>query len=177
MSDDWDTVTKIGSKTRTGGGAGPRQTVVKGKSALNAAARQGNIIGTEKKYASANSVSNIPAHRPQCKRPQLIDMLNAQKNAVEGQHLTKVDRSDDIVKPKTIGQELGKRIGEIRHSQGLSQKDLAEKCHIPLKDFKEIEAGRASRDQNVMNMLENKLNVRLQGSGFGEPKFKKKEGK
>lgn len=59
---DWDSVTIIGKAAR--GGSAPRETVVKGRSALNAAARSGMIVGTEKKYATGNSVrsTSLPPH-------------------------------------------------------------------------------------------------------------------
>jgi hypothetical protein len=51
---EWDSVTKIGKSVHSGGSQ--RETVVKGKSAINAAQRSGAIVSTEKKYAAGNSV-------------------------------------------------------------------------------------------------------------------------
>lgn len=55
---DWEPAVKIGKNVR--GGGAERETVVRGKGALNAAQRSGAIIGAEKKFAIGNAVSPLP---------------------------------------------------------------------------------------------------------------------
>lgn len=56
MSDDWNSVTKIGSKAR-GPGAVDRPKTLKTAAELNAARRQGADLTAEKKIGGANVCS------------------------------------------------------------------------------------------------------------------------
>ena len=93
MSSDWDSVTIIGQKARVGGG-GPRKNVAKTSSQLNAARRAGLVVGTEKKYGTANTKSNP-----------------------EGQRLTKLDATDDVVAVKKVDVSVGKAIQQARQEE------------------------------------------------------------
>ena len=98
---DWDSVTVIGQKARVGGG-GPRETVARTQAQVNAARRSGLVVGTEKKYGSANTKSNP-----------------------EGQRLTKLDATDDVVAVKKVDQSVGKAI------QKLDKKKFTQKIWPP----------------------------------------------
>lgn len=172
---DWDNVTRIGSKARSGGAAVDRERVVKGKSALNAAGRTGAIIGTEKKFSTANAAVSFPPSLSFPSRPPTNN--KPQKSNTEGQHLTKVDRSDEIIKPKTVGPQVGQAIIQARNAKEpkMTQKDLATKCNTTVTVIQDMEKGSAAPDQKVLGNMERVLGVKLRGSDIGQPKFPPKK--
>ena len=165
MSDDWDTVTKIGSKT--GGGSSQRETVVRGKGAINQAQRSGAIIGTEKKFATGNAVSlQIPQisflSPPSFPSLTLPLPSKAGKSGTEGQRLTKVDRSDDIIAPNKVPAEIGQNIRNRRSKEGpykMTQAQLAQKVNAPAKDIQTLESGDAIKNQALLNKVARVLKI------------------
>ncbi|KAK4981367.1 hypothetical protein LTR66_010050 [Elasticomyces elasticus] len=162
MSEDWESVTKIGSKTRGGAGASERERVLKG-SALTAAQRSGAAISSEKKFGGTNAASANTA----------------------GQRLTKVANSDDIVKPPSDDKELAQNIQTYRKQQKgakgetMTQKELATKANLPLAEVSRMESTGKTTDPKIqedyVRKLEKALNVHLRGALVGQPKIGKKK--
>jgi len=150
---DWDTVTKIGSRVRGTGTATPKERVIRGESALNAARRSGTSIATEKKFGGTNT-----------------------RTGAEGQHLTKVDRSDEIVKPKTVGTAVGDAIKKARAAAkndkgtAMTQKDLATKINSTATIVADFERGSAAPNEKVLGDMERVLKIHLRGKNIGEAK-------
>ncbi|KZF19013.1 multi protein bridging factor 1 [Xylona heveae TC161] len=146
---DWDNVTKIGSRVGGSGAAAPREKVVRGNAALNAAQRTGGVLSTDKKYASSNT-----------------------NFSTGGQRDTKVANSDDIVKPLKVDPRTAKAIGAARQKLGLTQDKLAQMCAIPKADIASYENGSGKPNQQHFNKIENQLKCIIRGPKLGQPKFK-----
>ncbi|KAL3896631.1 MAG: hypothetical protein SGCHY_003948 [Lobulomycetales sp.] len=137
MADDWDTVTVLRKKTPTGAAA-------KGKAAVNAAMRSGNVTTTSK------GVSNSKA------------VYDARK-------MGKIENETEDFKIEKVSLSVSKAISKARAEKGLSQKDLATKVNEKQQVVNDFEAGRAVPNQQVLGKLERALGVKLRGKDIGAP--------
>lgn len=153
MSDDWNSVTKIG-KNVSGGGA--RATVARSQSEINAARRSGALISTDKKYVTGNKTSDP-----------------------NGQRLTKIDRENEVAPPPKIDASVGKAMAKARGEKTppMTQKDLATKVNEKPSVINDYESGRAVPSQQVLAKLERALGVKLRGKEIGSPLTKPGEKK
>jgi putative transcription factor len=95
-----------------------------------------------------------------------------QKSATEGQHLTKVDRDNDIVKPKTLDPRVGPAIVKRRNEMvpKMTQKDLAAKCNTKDNIIAQYERGDGTPDQALLGNIERVLGIKLRGDDIGSPR-------
>ena len=54
---------------------------------------------------------------------------------------------------KKMDLEFGKTLQKYRLSQGLTQKDIAQKLNIPMKDINEIESGKMKHNGQLMGKI------------------------
>lgn len=146
MSEDWDSVTVIGSKARVGGG-GPRERVARTQAEINAARRSGALVGVEKKYgAGGNKAASS-----------------------EGQRLTKIDRENEVAPPPKVDMSVGKAMQKGRQDKSLTQKDLATRVNEKPQVINDYEAGRAVPNQQLLGKVERVLGIKLRGKDIGAP--------
>ncbi len=73
----------------------------------------------------------------------------------EGQRLTKVDRSDDVVAPQKLDTKIAEAIKNRRAQEPfkLTQAQLAQKVNVPANDIKLLESGNAIKNQQLLNKV------------------------
>ena len=85
--------------------------------------------------------------------------------------MTKIDRSDEIIVPKTVNKDVGKAIATARMAKTptMKQADLATKVNSHPSIIQSYENGTATPDQTLLSKMERVLGVKLRGSDIGSP--------
>lgn len=100
----------------------------------------------------------------QAKKTELVaktrlNQANAQR--IEYQHLTKIEKEDDIVQVERVSSELKQQIIRARCDKKMTQADLAKKINEPLKTIQEYENGKAIPNNQILQKLSRALGVTL----------------
>ncbi|KAI8810078.1 multi protein bridging factor 1-domain-containing protein [Cladochytrium replicatum] len=144
MSDDWDSVTVIRKKP-----TGPK--TIKTDAALNQARKSGVDLSTERKATPSNKAV-----------------------AIEASKAAKVDRETEDFSIDKVDKSVAAAIRDARNAAGLTQAQLAQKINEQQKVINEYESGRAlNPNQQTLMKMERALNVKLRGTGIGQPLRKK----
>ena len=63
-----------------------------------------------------------------------------------------------ILSHKKMDSEFGKTLQKYRLSQNMTQKDIAQKLNIPVKDINEIESGKMKHNGQLMGKIKRLIN-------------------
>ena len=107
-------------------------------------------------------------YRPHLNSKLTLFFSQAVKAGTEGQRLTKVDRSDDIVAPQKLDGKIAEAIKNRRAQEGykMTQAQLAQKVNVPANDIKQLESGSAIKNQALLNKVARVLKI---SAKTGEP--------
>lgn len=91
----------------------------------------------------------------------MLTFHQSSKSGVEGQRLTKVDRSDDIVPVQKVNPEIGNAIRNRRSQDPykMTQAELAKKVNAQANDIKTLESGQAIKNQALLNKVARVLKI------------------
>ena len=90
-------------------------------------------------------------------------------HSTEGQHLTKVDRENEVAPPPKVDLGVGKAIAKARGEKDppWKQADLAQKINEKPSVINDYESGKAIPNQQILAKMERALGVKLRGKDIG----------
>ncbi|XP_065180875.1 endothelial differentiation-related factor 1-like [Sycon ciliatum] len=137
--EDWDTVTYLRAKPKTGQAARSQQ-------AVNSAQRHGLDVDTQKKYAAGTN-----------------------KQQGKGADTSKLDRETEELHHDRVSMSVGRAIQKGRQDKSMTQKELSTKINEKPQVVNEYESGKAIPQNTVLAKMERALGIKLRGKDIGQP--------
>ena len=86
-----------------------------------------------------------------------------EKKSAEASAKYKLDQETEELKHERIEKTISKLIRDARNAKGITQKSLANMINVPVKMINDYENGKAIPQNNILGILERKLQVKLRG--------------